>query len=64
MSSKQQIAQLSDAALAEEAKRVCLLEQVSPEECAYIEALADELKRRFVERRVWLGPGTVFAQGD
>lgn len=51
---------LSDAAIAAEVKRVGLLEQVSPEEGAHIDALMHEVKRRFAERRVWLGPGVVF----
>ena len=52
---------LSDAAIAGEVKRVGLLEEVSAEEGAHIDALIHEVMRRFVERRVWLGPGVVFA---
>jgi hypothetical protein len=58
---EQRIAGLSDAALAAEVKRFTLLNELSAENKAYGDALMHEVMRRFNERRVWLGPGIVFA---
>jgi hypothetical protein len=59
---KQRMAQLSDPALAAEVKRFGLVDrELSDEDKAYGDALMQECKRRFDERRVWLGPGSVFS---
>jgi hypothetical protein len=55
------IAQLSDPALAAEVKRFGLIDhELSDEDKAYGDALMQECKRRFAEKRVWLGPGMLF----